>query len=246
MFLRICLVITLTFISITLNAQIEASRTYINKNLFVEPIGRNCLVFTSFIESDGGNLLPYNGMVYMNNNAALLVDTPPNDTLTLQLIRWLEENRKCKLEAVVYTHLQNKIRDALDFCLQEDIPTYAPNSSIIEAKRKKIPLPEKGFQKVLKLKIGQHWVFVQYTALGQSTDNSVVWLPREKVLFGGVLVHSLDSRSLGDISEVNSGPWSIALDNLLQTFPSAQWVIPGKGGAGSIELIQHTKQLMLE
>lgn len=64
-----------------------------------------------------------------------------------------------------------------------------------------------------------------YPGKGHSADNIVVWLPQYKVLFGGCLVKSLDYGGLGSTTD-------------------AEVIVPGHGGWGSIELTEHTLELL--
>jgi len=78
---------------------------------------------------------------------------------------------------------------------------------------------------------------------GHATDNIVVWLPTENILFGGCMLKDNQATSIGNISDADVTAWPKTLDKVKAKFPSARYVVPGHGDYGGTELIEHTKQI---
>jgi hypothetical protein len=74
-------------------------------------------------------------------------------------------------------------------------------------------------------------------------SNIVAWLPMEKILFGGCLVKSLDSNSLGNTKDGDLAAYPATLRKVEAAYPRARIVVPGHGACGGPELIEHTLQL---
>ena len=98
------------------------------------------------------------------------------------------------------------------------------------------------FSKSLSLLPGAVEVF--YPGPGHSPDNVVVWLPQQRILFGGCLLKSMTSRTLGNLDDALVDQWQATLATLSARFPTVRVVIPGHGDAGGPELIKHTASLV--
>ncbi|MCC8153382.1 MAG: hypothetical protein LIP01_03695 [Tannerellaceae bacterium] len=79
---------------------------------------------------------------------------------------------------------------------------------------------------------------------GHATDNIVVWIPSEKVLYPGCMVKDLQATDLGNLSDADVEAWPGTIEKVIRKFPSAKWVIPGHGEAGGLELLYHTLDLL--
>ncbi|MFZ2955664.1 MAG: MBL fold metallo-hydrolase [Candidatus Ozemobacteraceae bacterium] len=85
-----------------------------------------------------------------------------------------------------------------------------------------------------------------YVGPGHTTDNIVVWFPRDKVLFGGCMLKCADAKDLGYIGESNLSEWGNSLRRLQEKVRGVEHVIPGHGDVGGTKLILHTEELLLD
>ena len=79
-----------------------------------------------------------------------------------------------------------------------------------------------------------------------TVDNIVVWIPDEKILFGGCMIKELKANNLGNIVDADIDAWPKTLKTVRSEFSMAKIVIPGHGLYGGIELIDHTIDLLKE
>jgi metallo-beta-lactamase class B len=93
------------------------------------------------------------------------------------------------------------------------------------------------------LRMGDVEVEIYYPGPGHTKDNIVVWIPRDRVLFGGCFIKSMNSSNLGNTADAVLDAWGPSVQNLKEKYPLALLVIPGHGQVGGIELLQHTKDL---
>ena len=84
---------------------------------------------------------------------------------------------------------------------------------------------------------------VYYPGGGHTVDNTVVWIPNEKILYAGCLVKEISSKTLGNTSEADLNAYPKTLQNLLDKYPDAETVVPGHGQCGSMDLVRHTLEL---
>ncbi len=87
-----------------------------------------------------------------------------------------------------------------------------------------VPLSDSSFR------IGKTNIETFYPGKGHSPDNIVVWLPDQKILFGGCLVKSTESEGLGNIADASLGEWPATIQKLVKKYSEASLVIPGHLG----------------
>jgi glyoxylase-like metal-dependent hydrolase (beta-lactamase superfamily II) len=96
----------------------------------------------------------------------------------------------------------------------------------------------------LQLKIGDEDVNVFYPGPSHTIDNVVVYFPKRKILFGGCMIKSLDSKNLGYTADADLKEWPKAARKVLEKYSEARIVIPGHGNWGDVQLVKHTIQLL--
>ena len=179
-----------------------------------------------------------NGLVLVRGNAAYMVDTPWSLEDTAALIAWIE-NAGYLLKGVLVTHSHEDRSGGLALVNSLDIPTYA--SKLSNALLAKDGRAQAQFDFV----DASFWwlsdaVEVFYPGAGHTSDNHVVWLPDQRVLYGGCLVRSAASKSLGFVGEADLSAWPQTIKELTKRFSNVAVVVPGHGAVGGPELLSHT------
>ncbi len=103
--------------------------------------------------------------------------------------------------------------------------------------------PKNSFAKTKRLEYGNIIIELAYLGGGHTSDNIVVWIPSQKVLFGGCFVKSLDAKNLGNTKEADLDNYSKTLEAVLQKYRDAKIIVPGHGKPGNLQLIKHTIEL---
>jgi metallo-beta-lactamase class B len=96
----------------------------------------------------------------------------------------------------------------------------------------------------LHLKIGDEDVNVSYPGISHTIDNVVVYFPKRKILFGGCMIKSLDSKDAGYTADADMKQWPRSVEKLLSIYKDAKIVVPGHGNYGDTALIKHTIELL--
>jgi glyoxylase-like metal-dependent hydrolase (beta-lactamase superfamily II) len=96
----------------------------------------------------------------------------------------------------------------------------------------------------LQLQPGDEQIEVFYPGPAHSLDNVVVYFPDRKILFGGCMIKSLESKKLGNLADADVAEWPNSAKTLLTHYPEARLVIPGHGNWGDVSLIHHTLALL--
>jgi glyoxylase-like metal-dependent hydrolase (beta-lactamase superfamily II) len=79
------------------------------------------------------------------------------------------------------------------------------------------------------LAVSPHNWALHITAPGHTRDNIVVWLPRQRVLFGGCFLKSVTSADLGYLADAVVGDWAGSARRVSARYPARQITIPGHG-----------------
>jgi len=97
----------------------------------------------------------------------------------------------------------------------------------------------------LKLNVGEEIVEVYFPGESHSTDNLVVYFHNKKILFGGCMVKSLESKKPGYTGDANMEEWPKSVEKVLKRYKDARIVVPGHGNWGDTKLLRHTIDLLV-
>ncbi len=233
------LLILLCFVQ--LNGQNGIHR--ITDDLEVHRIAENIYVHVSYFDLENAPHFPANGMVVVDNGKAFIIDTPWRDQETRQLIDWIQNELNATVEGCIIGHWHQDCMGGLTAIHQAGIPSYSYEKTRTIAQAKQLPLPENTFSDSLIIQLGEKQLIVKYPGAGHTVDNIVVWIPVDRVLFGGCLVKALEYHGLGYIGDAVLEEWPVTLQKVLVEFPDCQIVVPGHGEPGNLDLIRHTISL---
>jgi glyoxylase-like metal-dependent hydrolase (beta-lactamase superfamily II) len=247
----------------------DTVKTYqLNDDLVIQEIEKNLFVVTHSFPFAANCLL-----VRYSSNIFLLVDTPWNNDATQLLFEWIKKTYgEFKLVAV-NTHFHRDNLGGNDYLISQDVPVYGSDLTIqllgekgrartnalyeslqkpeyeqyLEAlKASKIKAPDRIFKldHGLELRISEGIVDIFFPGTGHSPDNVVVYFRERKVLFGGCMVKSMNSKTLGYAGDADLNEWPKSLQNIKKKFKEIRLVIPGHGKWGNMSLLHHTIKLV--
>lgn len=198
--------------------------------------------FENVKEPDKPIIIDSNSLVYINGKDAYLVDTPWNSSNMPQLMTWIEK-RGLTLRKVVFTHSHEDRTAGLGYLQNHKIETYASTltNELLEEDNQKITTHEILGNELILVK---NKIEIFYPGEGHTKDNLVVWLPEEKVLFGGCLIRANETDNLGWTGDANINDWADSAKKVLTKYPQAKLIIPGHGKVGKgTGIIVHTMKL---
>lgn len=240
------IVVIASLFTFTAYSQSDFKKITINNDLVLLQLTPNVYQHISYAEISGFGRVASNGMILKDGSKAFLFDTPVNDQQTQQLVEWITDSLKLQLVGFIPNHWHIDCMGGLGYLQRIGIDSYANQMTIDLAKAKNLPVPAHGFKDSLELKLGNHVIAVYYPGAAHTIDNIVVWIPAEKVLFAGCLVKELNAKGLGNTVDGDLAAYPVTVDKVLKKYPDAKFVIPGHGAVGGIELIRHTKELMMK
>lgn len=209
-------------------------------------VSDNAYVHVSYTDIPGSGRVSANGLIFINRSNAFLFDTPWNDSQTKALCSYITDSMKLKIVGLIPNHWHADCMGGLGYLKTLKVKSYANQRTIDIAKRKGLIKPDYGFKDSLKLKFGDKLIKCYFLGAAHTLDNIVVWLPSESILFTGCMVKSKEWRSLGNTDDSDLKAYPKTIDRVIAKFSSAKIVIPGHGGIGGIDILLHTKKLLLK
>ena len=227
-------------------AQSATNRIKVSEDIELIPLSPKAYLHVSVSEIEGFGKVSSNGLILVDNGQAFLFDTPVTNEQTETLVTFIIDSLRAKISGFVPNHWHSDCIGGLEYLNKHDVKSYANQMTIDIAKKEELPLPKQGFKDSLSLKLNNTEINCYYLGMGHSTDNIVVWIPSEKILFPGCMVKDIQSKTLGNLSDANAEEWQKTIQKIIDKFPSTEIVIPGHGEIGGKELLTHTLKLLIE
>ncbi len=215
----------------------------ISNDLEILKLTENAFLHISYMENPSFGRFPCNGLIYINDNEAVILDTPPDSAITLQLLNWFSETYPAvRIKGVIVNHFHDDCLGGLNEFHKLGIKSYSYELTPKLAEKINLPIPQNTFKDKLELEIGNEKIICGYFGEAHTKDNIVVWILGEEILFGGCMVKSLNS-SKGNLADANVNEWANTVKKVKDEFKTAKIVIPGHGNYGGIELLDYTIKL---
>lgn len=216
----------------------------ISPDLDLVKISGNAYMHVSYTTLRNYGRISANGLIFVEKGSAFLFDTPWNDSQTCDLILYLQDKMKLKVAGFVPNHWHDDCMGGLRYLKSQGIRSYANQLTIDIAKQKGLPVPDQGFKDSLRLNLGDRFIYCYFPGAAHSTDNIIVWIPSEGILFPGCICKSLDNDDLGNIADGDIIEYPKTMDRIIDKFKSAVVVVPGHGSPGGPELLVHTRSIL--
>lgn len=225
-------------------AQSAESSIKVSDDIELIKLSENAFVHVSYFDTEVFGRVSANGLLLIDQGKAFLFDSPWDDSQTETLLHFVKDSLLAQVIGFIPNHFHEDCMGGLAYLNTQGVKSYANQMTIDLAKEKGLPIPEQGFNDSLSLKLNDMEIACYYLGAGHATDNIVVWIPSEKILFGGCLVKDMNSKGLGNLSDANVAEWPVTIGKVIAKFPSAEIVIPGHGKVGGKELLHHTYELL--
>ena len=202
-------------------------------------------VHVSYLSTESFGKVACNGLVVVDGGEAVIFDTPVNDSVSAELIRWIGDALGSQVKAVVATHFHEDCLGGLAAFHQAGVPSYAHDATVTFAKEKGTLVPQQGFADSLHLTVGTESVLATFLGEGHTLDNSVGYVSGERVLFGGCLVKAKGAGK-GNLEDANVAAWPTTVTAVKHQFSDLEHVVPGHGTPGNGHLLDYTIKLFTE
>lgn len=226
----------------SLYGQSQSKLTYDSPTLKIKQLTSHTYQHVTFLKTEEWGNVGCNGLIYAHNGEAIVFDTPTSDSVSRELIEFISGQLQAEVKAVVINHFHNDCLGGLGAFHEAGIVSYAHTRTKGLARKDGSPEPQVSFKKTKKLRIGGEKIILYYPGEAHAPDNTVGYVPSEKVLFGGCMLKSL-SAGKGYLGDASVQEWSNTISKVSKRFPKAEILIPGHGKVGNRELLRYTEEM---
>jgi metallo-beta-lactamase class B len=220
----------------------KPKEVYRSKDLIVTQITKNTFQHTSFKQTNDFGNVGCHGLIVRNNHETIIFDTPINDKVSEELIKWIKETLHCKINAVIPTHFHDDSAGGLKAFDDHGIPSYAYVRTIELTKENNFVVPKNSFADSLVLKVGDQQTITKFFGEGHTKDNVVGYFPGDNILFGGCLIRATGAGK-GYLGDANVADWYGTVEKIKRRYPNVKVVVPGHGNYGNDKLLDYTINL---
>lgn len=222
-----------------------AQTVEVNTDLQVRKLSDKVWLYTAWSEVGSWGRVGSNGLIVVEGEEALLIDTPMHETQTIELVAWIQSALNARIVSFVPGHWHSDCVGGLDYLHRQGVESYAGRRTNEILRSKGVPEAQHSFADSTTLKLGAIEVACYYLGGGHATDNIVVWLPSEKILFGGCMLKDCATDDLGNTADAAPlNAWLETVCKVEQMFPQAEIIVPGHGDTGGDEILYHTKEVL--
>lgn len=243
---HIVLACSLMAVAFTVQSQDSLRTVTISEDLQVTQLSPHSWMHVSWTAVEPYGRFTNNGLIYINNGEAVIMDTPPDEPLSRLLLDWFNKTFPgITIKAVVATHFHNDCLGGLKVFHEAGFPSYSNYRTLALITADSVVRPQHSFWNKMLLKVGNEKVVCRYFGEAHTEDNIVAYVPAEKILFGGCMIKSLNSGK-GNLSDANVEEWSGTVKKVKKVYGKARIVIPGHGAAGDTRLLDYTIEMFAQ
>lgn len=200
-------------------------------------------IFTTY-KNYQGTPFPANGLYLVTDDGVVMIDSPWDTTQFQPLLDSIKLKHNKDVVMCIATHSHEDRTGGLNYYRQKGIKTYTTEQTYQICKAKGENLAEYIIQKDTTFKVGQYFFETYYAGAGHSPDNIVIWFEKNKVLYGGCLIKSVEANDLGNLSDANTKEWPKTIKKIQGKFEAPNYVIPGHQNWTDNSSLDHTLQLL--
>jgi len=212
---------------------------YDSETLKIKQVSDHVYQHITYLETQDFGVVSCNGAFYLASDEVIVMDTPADDEVSKELIRYIQDDLGVTVTGVVINHFHVDCLGGLKAFHDLGIPSYANQKTIELAHVQKRELPTNGFHEVDTIEVGGKILVNRYFGPGHTIDNIVSYIPEDHVLFGGCMLKSIGAGK-GNLEDAHVKEWSRSVRRIKEEYPDLEWVIPGHGSSGDTELLNYT------
>jgi metallo-beta-lactamase class B len=215
-----------------------------NPKLAISQLTENFYIYTTFGDAGNGVMFPSNGMYMVTNKGVVLFDTPWDSTQFQPLLDSIAAKHHQKVLMCISTHFHADRTEGLTYYKNLGIKTYTTEQTDHISKRNNNPRAAYLIKNDTTFVIGEHQFETFYPGEGHSPDNIVIWFDKEKILYGGCFIKSIETESVGNLSDANPAEWIRSIKKVQAKFPKPKFIIPGHQNWLCNATLEHTLKII--
>ncbi len=190
-----------------------------------------------------GNRIPANGMYLLTNSGAVIFDCPWDTTQFQPLLDSIRIRHNKKVVLCIATHFHEDRTAGLEYYRKKGIKTYTTRQTDELSKKRGMKRAEFLIEKDTVFTVGQYSFQTFYPGKGHAPDNIIIWFEKEKILYGGCLVKSVDDNNLGNLADASVKDYPTTIKNVLEKCKAIKFLITGHNDWTNTKSLHHTLRM---
>jgi metallo-beta-lactamase class B len=239
---------TLTVFLLTIFFQAAAQAQSPQKpNLSVRPLGEGIYLHLTYGIYQN-QPYPSNGLIVSTKDGVVLIDTgwDTNDDTdnTRQLLRWVADSLRQPVRLCIVTHAHEDRVGGIRELRKAGVRVISTPLTAQKSVKLGYDAPDGILPNDTTFTLGGVPIRCYFPGEGHTSDNLVVWLPRQRILHGGCFVRSVAVFGMGNLADANLNAWGTSVRRVMKEFGTARVVVPGHEDLSGPEALTHTLRLL--
>ncbi|HEX9512421.1 MAG TPA: subclass B1 metallo-beta-lactamase [Puia sp.] len=237
------LALSLAAYASSLPAQTSLSIRQAAPALAITHLTGDLYLYTTYGQA-GGAPYPSNSMYLLTSKGAVMFDTPWDSTQYQPLLDSIYIRHHQRVALCISTHFHSDRTGGLAFLQQQGIPTWSSAMTRDLCRLRHENQAANVFTQDTTFIVGNYSFRTFYPGAGHTKDNIVIWLMKDKVLYGGCFVKSTEAPDLGNLADADLAEWPASVRRVMREFPDPAFVIPGHLDWTDKLSLLHTEKLL--
>ncbi len=246
--LSVAIAATLALSSCNQAAETPVTPSKLSQNfpIALQKIADGVWVHTSNYTVPGRKPIPSNGLIVQDGDELIMVDTAWGEMATKSLLEKVKEDIGKPVTKLIITHHHLDKLAGVDVMEFEGAKVFTHPLTPIKAVNSGYPVPNTSVAALKepksRTKVGS--VEIAYPGAAHAEENLVVYIPSQKILYGGCAIKGAESKSMGNLSDADIKAWPTSLNWVKATYPDTKTVVPGHGKGADLSLIDKTLSMI--
>lgn len=210
--------------------------------LKITPLAGDFYIYTTYSEYKGSRI-GANGMYVITREGAIIIDSPWDTTQFQPLLDSIKVKHNKTAVLCLATHFHEDRTGGLEYYRKLGIKTYTTRQTDALSKQHGMKRAEFLIDKDTLFTFGQYTFKTIYPGKGHAPDNIVIWFEKEKILYGGCLIKSVDDDTLGNLGDASINDYPTTIRNVQAKCKNPAYVIPGHNDWNNPTSVTHTLEM---
>jgi metallo-beta-lactamase class B len=223
----------------------NASGQHADSSLKISHLTGDFYIYTTYNYYKGSRI-PANGMYLLTDKGAVMFDSPWDTTQFQPLLDSIKARHHKNVVLCIATHFHEDRTGGLEYYKQQGIKTYTTRQTDELSKTRGMKRAEFLIDKDTVFKVGQYSFRTFYPGKGHAPDNIVIWFAKERILYGGCLIKSMEDDTLGNLGDASIIDYSTTVMNVQKKCKRPKYIIPGHNDWTDTGSLKHTLEMAVE
>ncbi len=211
-------------------------------SLKISHLNGDFYIFTSY-NYYKGNRISANGMYLLTSNGVIMFDSPWDTTQFQPLLDSIKVRHNKSVIMCIATHFHEDRTGGLEYYKQQGIKTYTTKQTDELSKKRSMKRAEFLIDKDTVFKIEQYSFQTFFPGQGHAPDNIVIWFEKERILYAGCLIKSVEDSNLGNLADANIKEYATTIKNVQEKCKRPKYIITGHDDWTSTKSLKHTLKM---